>query len=99
MPIRFPRMHVAQSVVNRILNVADELVAQRAPAVPEPHPAPEPADPTIPGAELDLALREPLAPMPPIDEGNPADPSANAAEATLSGGRPLQGLLDPISGA
>ena len=25
MPIRFPRMHIAESVVNRILNVADEL--------------------------------------------------------------------------
>lgn len=60
MSIRFPKMHVAQSVVNRILNVADGLKApppaavDRAPAVAEPE------------LEGELLTQELAAPAPPV---------------------------------
>lgn len=102
--IRFPRMHIATSVVNRILNAADELETaadrRNPPATAafrrEP-PVPAVPDPTIEGAELDAALRQPPGDMPPL-ERDPASPTANAIEPVLHGGTSLDGLLDTISG-
>jgi hypothetical protein len=58
--IKFPRVHLAQSVVNRILNTRDELQrSSSAPAPPTPTPPPVVPDPTLEGAELDNNLAEP----------------------------------------
>lgn len=98
MPIRFPKMHIAQSVVNQILNAHDEIERSIAPPVAaEPREAPDVADPTLEGAMLDTKLQQPVSPdMPPPTDG-PNGPAVNTLEATLSGGTPLNGLLDGIS--
>lgn len=68
--IRFPKHHIATSVVNRILNIADEVEA-RAPSMPS---TPEPIQQ---GQALDAALAQPTPDMPPM--GNP-DPSQVAGD-------------------
>lgn len=81
--IKFPRVHVAESVVNRILNTRDELKAGRSPApAPTPAPAPPVPDPTIPGAELDLELAQPPpANVPPLEQDPESDELAGAVAA------------------
>lgn len=91
--IRFPKMHIAESVVNRILNLRDEL-----PPVHRPMPTPTPnvPDPNVQGLQLDQALAQPT---PPVDGGaGPESLGNNTVEAVLSGGTPLNGLLDTVSG-
>jgi len=69
MAIRFPRLHIAESVVNRILNAADELEtrAEARQAAPFAHVPPVP-DPSMQGAALDAALATPPADMPPVSD-------------------------------
>lgn len=70
--IRFPKMHIARSVTNRILNLADEIdakdVAQAAPAV-----APSIPEATGAGMALDIKLATPpgevAAPDPMATQG------------------------------
>jgi hypothetical protein len=65
--IRFPRMHIAASVVNRILNVADDLpqrvdIGDRSPTSMET---------ASEGVALDAKIQQPLAPVsaePPLAE-------------------------------
>lgn len=85
--IKFPRIHVAESVVNRILNTRDELRAgaRPAPAV-VPAPAPNVPDPTLPGAELDLKLAQPPpANLPAVNE----DPESDELAGVLAAGDDL----------
>lgn len=92
MPIRFAKMHVAASVANQILNLADELAAQppiEMPSVPD-NPAPG-------GEELDDAIRRPALSMPPVTD-DPNAPANNALEPLLHGGASLDGLIDTTSG-
>lgn len=74
--IRFPQLHIAQSVTNRILNVVDELRESRIlPTPPAPHTEPEvPLDTGMEGMKLDQALATPPGPMelPPGPEGQVA---------------------------
>ena len=69
--IRFPRMHIAESTANRILNLVDEMRGSgvmEPPAIPTPPPE-LPAAPAMQGAQLDNALATP----PPADlEAPPA---------------------------
>jgi len=91
--IKFPKVHIATSVVNRILNVHDEVAAKAAkvsrdPAVP---------DPTAEGSVIDAKLN---APTPDVGEASlygSNSVAANTLEATLGGGKPIQGVLDGIS--
>lgn len=57
-------MHIAESVVNRILNVADGLPSGSG-AVSEPPYQPNTA---LAGARIDNALAQPVGEMPPIQE-------------------------------
>lgn len=59
--IRFPKMHVAKSTVNRILNVADELDRQEItkpdisiPSLPQPDPS---------GDAIEVAVNTPPEPV------------------------------------
>ena len=63
MAIRFPRMHIAESVVNRILNVANDV------QVPQNAPPSIPASPNLiqQGAQLDQALMAPVGDVAPVD--------------------------------
>ena len=63
-PTRFPQMHIAASVINRIMNVADELKNKERPASVVPAPSPKPVDPTLEGQLLNEEL---LRPSPPVD--------------------------------
>lgn len=94
MPIKFPRMHVAESAVNRILNVSEELRPRSVPA-PEPVdlPMPEPRAPVVPdaslsGIQLDESLGAQTPELPPLEQT--ADPGA-----TLQGDNLLDTLINP----
>lgn len=75
--IRFPKMHIAESVANRLLNFASGLdsggVAR--PSIPEPNPA---------GAELDARLTAPT-------EG--AAPDAGVVAGVVTGESPIDTLV------
>lgn len=78
MAIRFPKLHIAESVVNRILNVADGIDTgpSDTPAAPA---APNPAALEVKGAALDFQLfQPPTGPLPGIE---------NAPEVAL--GKPV----------
>lgn len=86
MPIKFPRMHIANSVVNRILNIAD--------GIEESAPSVSVAPPVVPdtveaqSTVLDAALATPTPALPPIDQ-------APDAGATLGGKPLLATVLEP----
>lgn len=95
MPINFPSMHIAASVANRILNVADEVgrATPATPAAPVPVAPPVP-DPAPQGEALNQQLATPIAPMPPVEA--PGEPqAADAAASVASGGTVLGGFLRP----
>lgn len=70
MTIRFPKMHIAASVANRILNLADDMRAGGFMPPPEPTPPPElPPSPVMAGAQLDQELATP----PPQDMAAPPE--------------------------
>lgn len=83
--MRFPQIHIAESVVNRILNVADELEPVGQADINAPPPV---TDPTRQSAALDLALAQPQPGMPPLDQA--PDPGA-----TVQGKPLLATILDP----
>jgi hypothetical protein len=101
--IRFPRLHVAESVVNRILNAFDDIQARpsrqgRSAARGEPAALPGSdnplaeaedlaPDPTLAGGALDLALAEPVPEVAP-------DPAVVQGAAT-GDASPLESLLAP----
>ena len=83
--IKFPRMHIAESVVNRILNVADGMPDQGG-GVEQPRPAVP--DTELTGAQLNRDLSQPIGPLPGLDAA--PDPGA-----TASGDPLLRTLLKP----
>jgi hypothetical protein len=71
MSIKFPSVHIAESVVNRILNLRDELGASRAPP-PAPSAPPAVPDPSGQGALLDAELDMQPPPVTADDDTAPA---------------------------
>lgn len=92
MSVKFPKLHIATSVVNRILNVADGLPDPGSQATPGA-PTPRVPDPSMQSVELDKRLSQGLTePLPGLDQA--PDPGA-----TLQGDRPLlETLVDPQGG-
>jgi len=83
--MKFPRYHIAESVVNRILNAHDEIEAgSRAELAAARAASPVPPDPTLEGATLDVKLNQPPA---------PAAPDQAALASTAQGGDALGGLI------
>lgn len=81
--IRFPKMHIAASVSNRILNIADEIDEKdRSEELAAVREAPMVPDPTLQGAGLDLAFSEGTSPALPPDDPTQA---AMAAESVTGG--------------
>lgn len=67
--IKFPKVHIATSVVNRILNAQDAIATRMAAPVAEARGAPNVPDPAPLGATLDADI---AAPQGPITETDPA---------------------------
>ncbi len=75
MPIRFPKMHIAESVANRILNLADDMRAggfMPQPELAQPSMPDLPPSPTMEGAQLDAQLAAP----PPAEMSVPPELAA-----------------------
>lgn len=88
--IRFPKHHIATSVINRIMNVADELEADAMgrSALVNPSAPPVGGNVLEQGAALDQALQAPPGETPGLE----AAPDAGASVA----GKPLLAtMLDP----
>ena len=88
--IKFPRVHIAESVVNRILNVRDSVT-------PAPAPAVDRTPAVVPDAATQGAgIEETLATQPGIIDGlsEPGSDTAQAAGSILSGGSSLDGLIN-----
>lgn len=90
MSIKFPSMHIAESVINRIMNTADQL---RDNAPPEAGPRPFMPQPSVPdtaaqSAQLDAALSAPPPDLPGLDQ-------APDAGATAAGKPMLATMLEP----
>ena len=87
--IRFPRMHMAASVTNRILNIADGM------PLPQPSLA---APPTLPDIEqqgevLDAQLETPLTPT-----ELPAGADGAVVDAALGGENLATASVSPLTG-
>lgn len=84
--IPFPRIHIAESVLNRIQNAMDDIE----PMFPSLNAAPiPPADPIALGQQIEEQTKTPQQPV-----AVPTDPiAAGAAEESIFGGSPLAGAL------
>lgn len=89
--IPFPRLHIAESVLNRIQNAVDDT----APLFPSINPAPiTPTSPVALGQQI-----EEQTDIPPEPVAAPDDPiAAGAAEESIFGGSPLAGAVDASLG-
>jgi len=94
MTIKFPKVHIAESVVNRILDVRDGIEARAAAALAT---APNVPDSTTEGAVLDAKLGTPTPDVGEASLDGSNSVAANTFEAAVSGGKPIQGVLDGIS--
>ena len=86
--IPFPRMHIAESAMNRINNALDDYADADARVALMPAPIP-PADPIALGQEIDQRSAQPVQPA-----ALPDDPlAAGASVESVFGGSPLAGAL------
>lgn len=91
MSIPFPRIHIAESVLNRIYNALEDTQ----PMFPSINPAPiPPADPIALGQAIEEETNTPAEPV-----AMPDDPvAAGAAEESIFGGSPLAGAVASLMG-
>jgi len=96
MKIPFPKMHIAQSVVNRISNTLEEKgplgLASRKPAPVKVQQEPEVPNPTMLGSAVDRKIEQPLEPVAVAPEAE-ADANNGMLEASAMGGSPFDGAL------
>lgn len=85
--IPFPKLHIAESVINRIQNTLEDVQ----PMFPSINSAPiPPADPIALGRQIEEETSQPSAPI-----AAPEDPAeAGAVTESVFGGSPLAGLID-----
>jgi hypothetical protein len=88
--IPFPRMHIAESVLNRIQNAIEDTQ----PLFPSINTAPiPPADPIALGKQIEEQTQQPVVPA-----TMPDDPTAAAATTEgIFGGSPLAGAVDSFT--
>lgn len=86
--IPFPKMHIAESVLNRINNALNDAP----PTALVITPPPITPDPMMQGAAIDNALSQPAQPagLPP---GVAQDAEAGVLDAAATGGSPLAGII------
>lgn len=85
--IPFPKVHIAQSVLNRIMNTLEE-------TGPLSMPVEQPIipDPTAEGLAIDTQVNTPPAPAAALP-GNESATDAGMLESSLAGGSPFDGAL------
>ncbi len=89
-PIRFPKMHIAASVANRILNIADGLPSIVAPPVP---------DPVLPDVALNSDVLNAELATPPGPAELPAESDGAVVDAALNGDSLVGAATDPLVGS
>lgn len=90
--IPFPRMHIAESVLNRIQNAIDDTQPMFASFNPPP---PMATDPAALGLRIEQETEKPAEPV-----AMPEDPvAAGAAEESIFGGSPLAGAVAGLMGS
>jgi hypothetical protein len=85
--IPFPKVHIAQSVLNRIMNTLEETGPLSMPVAQPIIP-----DPTAEGLGIDAAVQTPAAPAAALP-GNEETSEAGMVESSLNGGSPFSGAL------
>jgi hypothetical protein len=86
--IPFPKIHIAESVMNRIINTVE---GEPSLGIPQPAPLP-PADPAALGQQIDEQVDTPLAPSEP-PPGTEQQTQQGAELASVTGGSPFDGAL------
>lgn len=94
MAIPFPKMHIAQSVMNRILNTIEGEESLSMTAMQPPIPP----DSTLEGVALDDKLEQPPPPVAVPPEQTEAV-QQGMVENSVMGGSPFDGALVGASGA
>lgn len=84
---RYPILHVAESTVNRLMNIANQVQPRPSATIPPPMP-----DVT---AESD-ALNAQLA-TPPAPAGMPVGADGAVQDAILQGGDPIAAAVSPLT--
>lgn len=80
--IKFPRVHIAQSVLSRILDTADELGlgGGGGKGAPTPPPTRPPSEPILPDTTAPSVALDVKAHTPPPEDVPPAEPQAPAQD-------------------
>jgi hypothetical protein len=86
--IPFPKLHIAESVLNRIFNALDGEMT----SINPPMEAPDVPDASAEGAAVETQLATPPAPA-EVAPGTEQAAGAGALESTLSGGGAFDGAL------
>lgn len=87
--IPFPRIHIAESVLNRIQNTLEDIE----PMFPSINTAPiPPADPIALGEQIEEQVQVPTQPVTAPDD----EIAAGASEESIFGGSPLAGAVDAM---
>lgn len=86
MPIKFPRMHIAESALNRIMNAVE---GQTPLGIESPQESPvTPADPSALGVRIEETTNAPIGEVTP-----PEDPDEfNVAAGAVDGMSPFDGI-------
>lgn len=82
--IKFPKMHIADSVLNRIKNELDGISPLNVPM-----PIPAVPDPTQQGLDIDAAVATPAAPT----EALTPEETEGMIDSSAMGGSPFDGAL------
>lgn len=90
--IPFPRIHIAESVMNRIYNAMMDDTQLMFPSINPPPPIT--ADPVALGAHIEQATETPAPPVAMSDD--PVE--AGAAQESIFGGSPLAGAVAGLMG-
>lgn len=84
--IPFPKMHIAESAFNRMLNMLDD----NAPTNPIPQAPPVSPDPTQQSLALDATLQQT---PPPVEAADPEMAQEGMLQSSVAGGSPFDGAL------
>lgn len=88
MPLPFPKMHIAESVINRIFNALDDL-----PPLPAMEmPAPSIPDPAALGGAIEEGSEVPVPPVAAPPE-NALAAEQGMLESSMTGGSPFDGAI------